>query len=138
MMEKLVIAVQDSSGGYEVINHLQSLVSGPATGAVTEAGGVANGIAGTPTATGDLYADDLDGNDDAFQAVAAGAATANHYGTYSVAANGVWTYTLDNSNAAVQALNDSSAPLTDSFTVLSEDGTAKSSRSLSTVPMTRR
>ena len=113
------------SGGYDVIDHLQSLVSGSATGAVTEAGGVANGIAGTPTATGDLYADDLNGNDDAFQAVAAGAATANHYGTYSVAANGVWTYTLDNSNAAVQALNASSAPLTDSFTVFSQDGTAK-------------
>ena len=36
----------------------------------------------------------------------------------------MWTYTLDDTNAVVQALNASSAPLTDSFTVLSEDGTA--------------
>ena len=33
------------------------------------------------------------------------AATTNGYGTYAVTAAGVWTYTLDNSNAAVQALN---------------------------------
>jgi VCBS repeat-containing protein len=125
MMEKLVVAVQNpTTGGYDVINHLQSLVSGATTGSVTEAGGVANAIAGTPTATGDLYADDLNGNDDTFQVVAGGTTT-NQYGTYSVGVNGLWTYTLDNTNAAVQALNAGSAPLTDSFTVLSADGTAK-------------
>ena len=32
-------------------------------------------------------------------------------------AAGVWTYTLDNTNAAVQALNVGSPALTDSFTV---------------------
>ena len=37
--------------------------------------------------------------------MAAGAATANGYGTYALTAAGVWTYTLDNTNAAVQALN---------------------------------
>ena len=29
----------------------------------------------------------------------------NGFGTYTLTAAGVWTYTLDNSNAAVQALN---------------------------------
>ncbi len=100
------------------------MITGTSTGTVVEAGGVANGTPGTPTATGDLLATDVDNTADAFQAVAAGAATTNHYGTYGVTASGVWTYTLDDTNAAVQALNDSSAPLTDSFTVLSEDGTA--------------
>ena len=100
------------------------MITGTSTGTVVEAGGVANGTPGTPTATGDLLATDVDNTADAFQAVAAGAATTNQYGTYGVTASGVWTYTLDDTNAAVQALNDSSAPLTDSFTVLSEDGTA--------------
>ena len=65
----------------------------------------------------------MDNAADAFQAVAPGAATTNGYGTYGVTAAGVWTYTLDNTNAAVNALNELSPPLSDTFTVLSEDGT---------------
>ena len=42
---------------------------------MTEAGGVANGTPGTPTDTGDLDATDVDNPADAWQAVAAGAAT---------------------------------------------------------------
>ena len=56
----------------------------------------------------------MDNAADAFQAVAPGAATTNGYGTYGVTAAGVWTYTLDNTNAAVNALNESSPPLSDS------------------------
>ena len=122
MMEKLVIAVPNASGQYVPIDYLQSLITGSAAGSVTEAGGVANNTAGTPTATGDLHADDLNGVDDAFQAVGPGAVTT--YGTYSVAANGVWTYTLDNNNATVQGLHGGEL-LFDSFTVLSADGTAQ-------------
>ena len=43
--------------------------------------------------------------------------------THSTAA-GVWIYTLDNNNAAVQALNGA-ATLTDNFTALTVDGTAQ-------------
>ena len=125
MTEKLAVAVQDSSGQYVIVDHLAALITGTATGAVTEAGGVINSSPGVPSANGDLHADDLDGPDDLFQAVAAGAATANGYGSYGVTAAGVWTYTLDNSHAAVQALNVGSVPLTDSFTVLSADGTSQ-------------
>ena len=71
---------------------------------------------------------------DAWQAVAAGAATTNGFGTFALTADGQWTYTLDNTNAAVQALNAASAPLTDTFTVLTQDGTAQ----LVTVTITRR
>ena len=39
-------------------------------------------------------------------------------------AAGVWTYTLDNNNATVQALN-AGAPLIDSFMALTVDGTAQ-------------
>ena len=46
------------------------------------------------------------------------------YGSYAMAAGGTWTYTLDNSNAAVQALNVGGT-LTDTFTVHTQDGTAQ-------------
>ena len=59
------------------------MITGDATGDVTEAGGVDNGTPGTPTDTGDLNATDVDNPADAWQAVAAGAATANGYGTLS-------------------------------------------------------
>ena len=55
----------------------------------------------------------------------AGAPTDNHYGTYAMTAGGTWTYTLDNDNAAVQALTVGSVPLTDTFTVHTQDGTAQ-------------
>jgi VCBS repeat-containing protein len=65
-------------------------ITGDVTGAVTEAGGIDNAIPGIPTDTGDLNATDVDNDpDDAWQAVAAGAATANGYGTYELSATGV-------------------------------------------------
>ena len=96
----------------------------PVTGTVLEAGGVNNGSLGTPTATGDLNAADVDNPNDAWTAVATPAASASGYGTYTLTAAGVWTYTLDNSNAAVQGLNVGQA-LTDTFTVTTIDGTAR-------------
>ena len=48
--------------------------------------------------------------------------SANGYGTYTLTAAGVWTYTLNNSNAAVQALNVGQT-LTDTFTAFTVDGT---------------
>ncbi|HEV2815913.1 MAG TPA: Calx-beta domain-containing protein, partial [Allosphingosinicella sp.] len=101
-----------------------AIITGDASGDVTEAGGVNNGAPGTPTDSGDLDAADPDNTNDGWQAVAAGAATTGGYGTYSLSAAGVWTYTLDNGNAAVQALNGA-ATLTDSFTALTEEGTAQ-------------
>ena len=46
------------------------------------------------------------------------------FGTYTLTAAGVWTYTLDNSNAAVQALNVGQT-LTDTFTAFTVDGTSQ-------------
>jgi VCBS repeat-containing protein len=100
-----------------------AVISGTATGAVTEAGGVNNGTPGSPTASQDLDAVDPDNPNDDWQAVPAGAATSNQFGSYEVTAAGVWTYTLDNDNATVQALNVASTPLTDSFTVFTADST---------------
>ena len=44
------------------------------------------------------------------------------YGTFTMTADGVWTYKLDNDNCRVQSLDDCDT-LTDCFTVTSADGT---------------
>ncbi|TPN94158.1 VCBS domain-containing protein, partial [Mesorhizobium sp. B1-1-5] len=99
-----------------------AVISGTSSGTVVEAGGVANADAGTPTASGTLTDTDVDNTPNSFTAVAAGAATDNGYGTFEMTAGGVWTYTLDNTKAAVQALNVGDH-LTDTFTVTTIDGT---------------
>ena len=101
-----------------------AVITGAATGTVVEAGGVDNGTPGTPTATGDLNSTDVDNPNDAWTAVGTATASANGYGSYTLTAAGVWTYTLDNSNAAVQALNVGQT-LTDTFTATTVDGTAQ-------------
>ena len=98
-----------------------AVISGDITGTVLEAGGVANGTAGTPTATGDLDAAD---NDSPPGWTPANSATASGYGSYTLTADGVWTYALDNSNAAVQALN-AGQTLTDTFTAVTVGNTAQ-------------
>ena len=96
-------------------------ITGDAAGTVAESGLAG---AGSATDSGDLDATDVDNANDAWQAVAAGSASASGYGTYEMTAAGVWTYTLDNANAAVQALNGADT-LTDTFTALTADGTAQ-------------
>jgi large repetitive protein len=93
-------------------------------GAATITGDVSGGVVedATLTVSGDLDVSDEDSGEDEVQPIAAGTAGDNGYGTFEVAANGNWTYTLNNSLAAVQAL-PAGATLTDTITVLSEDGT---------------
>ena len=99
-------------------------ITGDAAGDVTEAGGVNNGSPGTPTDTGDLNSDDVDNPDDAWTPVLAGTAGDNGFGTFEMTATGVWSYTLDNNDPAVQALNGLDT-LTDTLTVQTVDGTAQ-------------
>ncbi|WP_249139332.1 VCBS domain-containing protein [Bradyrhizobium japonicum] len=99
-----------------------AIVSGTMTGSVTEAGGIANATPGSPSATGTLFAADVDNASNTFTAVSSPKASTNGYGTFTLTAAGVWTYTLDNASAAVQALNVGGT-LTDSFTVTALDGT---------------
>ncbi|CAM5222150.1 hypothetical protein CDEF62S_01048 [Castellaniella defragrans] len=73
------------------------------SGAVTEAGGVGNGVAGTQTATGTVVATDVDAGDTLHWSIV-GTPDAT-YGTFAIdAATGQWTYTLDDTKAATQAL----------------------------------
>ncbi|MDF0497754.1 VCBS domain-containing protein [Bradyrhizobium yuanmingense] len=101
-----------------------AVISGDTTGAVIEAGGIANANPGTPAATGTLTDTDVDTIANAFTAVVSPTASTAGYGTFTMTAAGVWTYTLDNANSAVQALNGGQT-LTDSFTVTTLDGTAQ-------------
>lgn len=99
-----------------------AVVTGADTGTATESGGL--GLPGVPGAQGDLLSTDVDGTADAFQEQITSVATATGYGSYTVSADGVWNYTLNNANSSVDALA-AGATLIDRFNVLSEDGTAK-------------
>jgi VCBS repeat-containing protein len=98
-----------------------AIISGTVTGAVIEAG---TASPGTPTAIGTLIDTDVDNPPNSFTAVSSPTASTGGYGTFTMTAAGVWTYTLNNTNSAVQAL-DAGSTLTDSFTVTTIDGTAK-------------
>jgi VCBS repeat-containing protein len=98
-----------------------AIISGTTTGAVIEAGGAAPA---TPAATGTLTDTDADNTPNTFMAVSLPMASAGGYGTFTITAAGVWTYTLNDANSAVQALNIGDT-LTDTFTVTSIDGTAQ-------------
>src|SRR6185503_9871530 len=76
-------------------------ITGAATGSVEEKGGVNNGTAGDATDNGDLDASDPD----SAETFVAQSSVAKAYGTFTIATSGAWTYTLDDDNAAVQALN---------------------------------
>ncbi|WP_407517348.1 VCBS domain-containing protein, partial [Acinetobacter baumannii] len=90
-----------------------ALISGTATGAVTE-------DATVPTASGKLIVTDVDTGE---AEVIAQSNVKGVYGTFNIEKDGNWTYTLDNSLAAVQALPAGST-VTDTLTVKSKDGTA--------------
>ncbi|MGI2034674.1 DUF5801 repeats-in-toxin domain-containing protein [Rhizobium panacihumi] len=86
---------------------------------VIEAGGIANGLAGSPIATGNVLANDTDGNIgvggnaiDAMKVTAAngsamttgGLVINGMYGTLTIKADGSYSYALDNSRTVTQAL----------------------------------
>ena len=89
-----------------------------------EAGGVANGSAGSDASGNVLDNDsDVDGNALHVQSVSgdggsaeAGSVLLGQYGSLTLNADGSYTYVIDNDNAAVQALRQSGQILTDSFT----------------------
>ena len=88
------------------------------TGSVTEDVGVVGGNIATG---GTLTISDADSGEASFNAQT----TAGTYGSFTLAANGVWTYVASNSNSAIQALGAGDT-LTETFTVTSADGTTSS------------
>ncbi|WP_374920954.1 VCBS domain-containing protein [Shewanella xiamenensis] len=113
------ITVTDSAGATSTAN-LTITLTGSNDGAVisgTDASAVTEDT--QLTTSGQLAVTDIDDQESAFTAQAN---TAGSYGSFTLAADGRWTYTLDNKNSAVQALGQN-ATLTDSLTVQSVDGT---------------
>jgi len=93
-------------------------------------GGVASGAAqedvavsgGSLVASGALTIADVDAGQSSF-ATRAGTAGSNGLGSFNLLADGTWTYTADNSQAAIQQLGAGES-ISDSFTAVSSDGTA--------------
>jgi hypothetical protein len=82
-----------------------AIVGGNSSGAVTEAGGSpAAPTAGTPVATGTLTDTDVDNPANTFTPVALATVSTGGFGSYTMTAGGLWTYTLNNANATVDAL----------------------------------
>jgi VCBS repeat-containing protein len=101
-----------------------AVVSGDTHGCVVEAGGVHNATHGVPTAIGLLTDTDVDDPSNTFVAVTCPQTSDHGYGSFAMTADGHWTYTLDDGNCAVQALNVGQT-LTDTFVVKTVDGTAQ-------------
>ncbi|MEH6576848.1 MAG: VCBS domain-containing protein, partial [Amphritea sp.] len=80
--------------------------------------------AGNATASGTVAVSDVDSGENVLLSSTAS------YGTVTVDASGNWTYTLDNSNATVDALI-AGASLSDTITFTSADGTAVETQSIS-------
>jgi VCBS repeat-containing protein len=98
-----------------------AVIGGTATGSVVEAGGTNNAVAGTPSASGTLTIGDADSGQSSFQAPGSVAGT---YGTFTFnAGTGAWSYALDNTRNATQALK-SSDTVHDTLVVQSLDGSA--------------
>ncbi|CAO4175715.1 VCBS domain-containing protein [Methylorubrum populi] len=108
-----------ASVGVTAVND-PAVISGRVTGAVTEKGGVDNATPGTATAEGTLTATDVDSSSSFTEQTNA----ATTYGTFSITSAGVWTYTLDDTKASVQALT-ANQTVTDNVTVTTADGTQK-------------
>src|SRR2546429_3109489 len=72
--------------------------------------------------SGALSSADVDAGQSNFTAQASTPGS-NGFGTFTLAANGAWTYTANDSQTAVQQLGAGQS-LTDSFTAVSSDGTA--------------
>jgi VCBS repeat-containing protein len=100
----------------------EAIICGTKEGSVIEAGGAANSISGKPTATGTLADTDFDNTPNTFTAIDTPKASTGGYGTFTMTTDGVWTYTLDNTNCKAQALNICDT-LTDCFAVTTIDGT---------------
>jgi len=93
-------------------------VTGTSAGTVIEKGGVLNSVAGDATATGDL---DGEGAGVPVAFVPQVDVPVAH-GAFSIDADGLWAYVLDDDDAAVQGLNDGDT-LVERIGVATADGT---------------
>lgn len=101
--------------------------------AVSDVAGVVEDAAGG-VITGDLLVDDTDADGDALTVTTVGTFVLDH-GTLVVAADGAYSYTLDNANPAVDAL-DAGETLTDTFMYTISDGRGGTASATLTITIT--
>jgi VCBS repeat-containing protein len=120
----------DGGDGNSVASTLTITVTGSNDGATIAATGTTGNVvedavntSGDLSTTGTLTVTDPDTGEANFTPITAGApAGQGAYGTFTLSAQGVWVYTADNDQDAIQQLGTGDI-LTDSFTATSSDGT---------------
>ncbi|MDO8788210.1 MAG: VCBS domain-containing protein [Sulfuritalea sp.] len=145
VVQTYTVTIDDGQGGTVdqlVTVTIQGTNDGPVaivdTATAVEAGGVANGTAGT-NPSGNVLSNDTDVDTGDTKTVTAitggtlGVAKAGSYGSIVLNADGTYTYTVDNSNATVQALRTAGDTLTDSFTYTMADAAGATSTATVTV-----
>ena len=121
-----LVTVETADGTTQVIDitingaNDAAVITGTATGSVTEKGGVANGTAGVATATGTSTRPTSTARRPSWRRATLPRPTARSRSTRRAR----WTYTLNDGNAAVQALN-AGGTLHDLVTVETADGTTQ-------------
>ncbi|XZE45558.1 cadherin domain-containing protein [Pirellulaceae bacterium SH467] len=136
-------ATESAAINVTAVNDAPVAVTDSAT--AIEAGGISNNTAGT-NPTGNVLSNDTDvdlGDTKVVQGVAAGvvasAATnvgstvTGTFGSITIAANGAYTYTVDNNNTTVQALRSTANTLQDVFTYTVHDSAGLASTTQITV-----
>nr|WP_309501913.1 VCBS domain-containing protein [uncultured Roseovarius sp.] len=127
--DRFTVTVDDGKGGTSTITvdvtvtpaNDDATITGDAIGETTEAGGIDNGTAGSPDASGTLTVTDIDEGEAVFREPSS---LDGIYGTFSFdAETGAWSYALDNDRPATEALTKGEK-VTDELTVVSADGTA--------------
>jgi VCBS repeat-containing protein len=141
-----------------VTNVNEAPTANPDAASVTEAGGAGNGTAGVDitagfnavTGTGAGSVADTDPENDTLTVAGAAAGTqagplntgvntnlsgagANNFGTFKIQSDGSFTYTVNQTNAAVQGLRQPGDTLTDTFSYTISDGNAHTSTTTVTV-----
>ena len=114
------VAVADSNGGDAVVE------SGVNPGNTP--------FAGDPSATGNVLTNDTDVDDGTIKTVTTTGAQTGTYGSLSLAANGNWTYTLNNADADTQALTQGQAA-TEVFSYTMQDQFGATSSSTLTISL---
>ena len=133
------VSVSDGQGGsasstvtFNINGVNDAIVASNNTASATEASGINNATAGT-NPTGNVLTNDADRDSGDTKTVSSSTGNiAGTYGTLNLSSSGAYTYTVNNGNAAVDALN-SGQTLTDTFSYTVQDGGGNTSTASLTV-----
>ncbi|TKB26271.1 tandem-95 repeat protein [Desulfopila sp. IMCC35006] len=107
-------------------------IANPDIGSAVEAGGLNNGTAGS-NATGNVLTNDTDVDSHDTKTVTTTGSRIGTYGTLTLNANGSYTYVVNNSNAAVQALRITGQKVSEFFDYTMRDPAGLTSSSTLTI-----